>query len=496
MGGAMGRKEVDTQMTKHQYSRRAFLKTVGIGAAGLMTPSCLSIQSSRDERSADRPNIIFIMTDDQAAWAFAAAPNRDAYTPNIDRLCAEGARLMNCFVTTPVCSPSRASLLTSRYGSEVAITDFISNRKAGLDPAFATWSRVLADAGYATGLVGKWHLGDKDCYHPTLYGYKEFTGFRWGGRVSKDPQVEADGKVRVVPGYTPDILTDYAIDFVRRNEDGPFMLSLHFWAPHASTVHRTPQGRHTWLPLSKADWDMFRDKEVAVPNPDYPNLDKPRATRMMREYLASVASVDRNLGRLLKVLDELGLASNTIVIFTSDNGYNMGHNGIWGKGNGEWVLTDKRGDRPNLYDNSLRVPAIIRWPGRIAPGTTIGRTISFLDWFPTVLAMANWEAPPDEIVRGRNFLPLLLGESIAWDDDLFVQYSMRGAGDMRGYRTLEWKLVRDFKHVVKDGLYNLTDDPAETRNLLDSRDPKVEAVRQELDRRLLKRMSEINDPAL
>jgi uncharacterized sulfatase len=354
----------------------------------------------------------------------------------------------------------------------------------------------MADAGYVTALIGKWHLGDKDKYHPTLYGYKEFTGFRWGGEVSKDPKVEVNGEVGTIQGYTPDILTDYAIDFVRRRKDEPFMLSLHYWAPHASTVHRTAKGEHTWLPMRDEDWLPFKDMDPTIPNPDYPKLDVPRVKRMMREYLASVASVDRNLGSLLAAVDELGLTDNTVIIFTSDNGYNMGHNGVWAKGNAEWALTDNRKDRPNLYDNSLRVPTFVRWPGVIEPGTTVEQTISFLDWFPTVLAMAGLEVPRDSGVRGRNFLPLLKGEVVEWDDDLYVEYTMRGAGAMRSYRTPRWKLVRDFKHVIKDELYDLINDPAETRNLIDSSDLQVQQVRRLLNGKLMEKMRAINDPAL
>ena len=444
----------------------------------------------------DKPNIIFIMTDDQGPWAFAAAPDPDARTPGIDRLRSQSARLTNCFVTTPVCSPSRASLMTSRYGTEVGITDFIKSRRVGLDPAFATWPRILADAGYATALIGKWHLGDKDRYHPTLCGYTEFTGFRWGGRASKDPEVEVNGRVRRIPGYTPDILTDYAIDFIRRKKQGPFMMSLHYWAPHASTVHRAPDGGHTWLPLSHADFSKFENIDLKIPNPDYPNLDMPLVKRMMREYLASVASVDRNLARLLAVLDDLKLTNNTVVIFTSDNGYNVGHHAIEGKGNASWTLTDNRRERPNLYDNSLRVPTVIRWPNVIRPGTTVDQTVTFLDWFPTILAVAGVHVPKNQIIRGRNFLPLLKGRTIEWDNDLFVQYTMRGAGTMRAYRTTRWKLVRDFEHFIKDELYELVNEPAETINLIGSPDPRIQKIREALNEKLLQKMRSINDPVL
>ena len=479
------------------YTRRAFLKIAGACAASAAVPACTGARNPLTaDGPDDKPNIIFIMTDDQAPWAFGAAPNPDAYTPNINKLRSEGVRLTNCFVTTPVCSPSRASLLTSRYSTEVGITDFIKGKKAGLDPSFAAWPRMFAEGGYTTALNGKWHLGEKDQYHPRLFGYNEFTGFRWGGEVSKNPKIEVNGEVLQAQGYTPDILTDYAVDFIRRKKGGPFMLSLHYWAPHASTVSRAPDRGHTWLPLSQADFGRFENTDPGLPDPDYPKLDVPLVKRMMREYLGSVASVDRNLARILDILDELKLTDNTVVIFTADNGYNVGHNAVEGKGNASWTLTDNREERPNMYDNSLRVPALIRWPGFITPGTTIDQTISFLDWFPTVLAMAALSVPKDQTVRGRNFLPLLKGERLGWDNDLFVQYTMRGAGVMRAYRTPQWKLVRDFDHFIKDELYDLVNDPAEKTNLIDSPEVRIQDVRRSLEEKLLEKMRSIKDPAL
>jgi len=483
--------------------RRDFLKTVGCAAASLALPGCTYLRSPTSTSAAsDKPNVIFVMTDDQGPWAFGAAPDPNARTPNIDRLVAEGARLNNYFVTTPVCSPSRAALITSRYGAEVGIPDYLGGEPLPpwSDTQFPVWPRLLAEAGYATALVGKWHLGKEDKNHPTRFGYQHFAGFRTGGKTSKDPEVEINRKLTHVKGYTPDILTDLAVDFIRRSSDKPFLLSLHFWAPHANTANFTPDGDRTWLPLSEVDWSRFKNTDPAVPDPDYPKLDIPRLKRMMREYLASVAAVDRNLGRLLAVLEELKIARNTVVIFTSDNGYNMGHNGIWHKGNGRWILTDNRGHRPNLYDNSLKVPAIIRWPAVIKPKTVIDRTVTNLDWFPTILAMANIMPAADANLRGRNFLPLLKGKNPPWDDNLFAQYKMwswhQNGADLRCYRTTRYKLVRDFKHEGSDELYDLVADPNETKNLIDSSDPAIQKARRQLNEKLLTQMRLINDPTL
>ncbi len=443
-----------------------------------------------------RPNIVFLYTDDQGAWTTGHSGNTDAHTPNLDRIFREGAHLTNSFTTTPVCSPSRASLMVSRYGTELGITDYLNHSQEpdlGLDPATVTWPEVLQASGYATGLFGKWHLGKLDRYHPTASGFDEFSGFRTGGQISKDPEVEIKGEVRRVEGYTPDILTDLAIDFVRRHKDQPFLANVHYWAPHANTANRTPDNDRTWLPLSEADWTRFESLDPIVPDRDYPNLDIPRVKRMMREYLGSIASVDRNVGRLLDTLDELGLASKTIVIFSSDHGYNLGHHGIWHKGNGRWILTNNQGPRPNMFDRSLRVPAAVRWPGVIKPGTVVEETITNLDWYPTVLAAAGASLPQGELVRGRNILPLLKGESPPWDNDHYAEYKQYhfSLADQRTYRTPEWKLIRDFTNSGKDELFHLANDPGEQKNLIDSQDPEVVAARKRLEAKLLAKMEEI-----
>ncbi|MGH9633091.1 MAG: sulfatase family protein [Bryobacteraceae bacterium] len=468
-------------------NRRAFLLSVsaGLPAAGAQAPPRAS------ER---RPNIIFIQTDDQAPWALGLSGNEQARTPNLDTLFKQGAYLKNSFTVTPVCSPSRASLMTSRYGSELGITDWINPRvepELGLSPDVLTWSKALASAGYSNGLVGKWHLGTQDRYHPRVFGFQHFAGFRAGGTTPKDPELEIDGKVQRVPGFEPDVLTDEAIEFVRDNSGKSFLLSLQYRSPHAP-----------WLPVAEEDWAKFKDMEPKIPNPDYPNLDTERARKMMREYLASVSGVDRNVGRLLKELDRLKLSDNTVVIFTSDHGYNMAHNGIWHKGNGHWLTTDMRGlkgsdprvARPNMYDNSIRVPTAVKWPGVIRPGTVISQTVSNLDWFPTLLAMAQVKVPENAGIYGRNLIPLLKGARTAWNNDLYGEYSQHHyvQADLRMFRTPEWKLVRDFRNKGKDELYHLAKDPAENHNLIS--EPSAQQIRSKLDSALLARMRSLKDP--
>jgi len=446
-----------------------------------------------------RPNILFVYTDDQGPWAVGASGDPQFKTPNIDRLLRDGAHLVNAFTSTPVCSPTRASLMTSRYGTELGITDWINPRlepELGLDPQTVTWPEVLAEAGYATGLVGKWHLGVPDRFHPTKTGYRYFMGFRTGGTAVKDPTLEIDGAQKKFSGFTVNILTEHAMEFIRRNKDRPFLLSVHYRAPHAP-----------WLPLPEEDWAPFKALDPVIPNPDYPKLRVDYLKRVMREYLGSVASVDRNLGRMLGLLDELDLAGKTVVIYSSDHGYNVAHHAVLYKGNARWMLTEPppwtenvpKWQRPNLFDTSLRVPTAVRWPGVIKPGTVIPQTLSNLDWYPTILAIAGVEVPQDVLVRGRSFLPLLEGKEIPdWDNDLYAEYSMHHGArvHMRAVRTPKWKLVRDFLNRERDELYNLEKDPTETTNLIHDASPETQQVIQTLHGKILAKMRQLNDPAL
>jgi len=447
-----------------------------------------------------RPNILFLYTDDQAEWTLGCSGNPQAHTPHLDRLAAEGARFTQAFSVTPVCSPSRAELMTSRYGTELGILDFLANREhgkiaynpdGGLSPAVPTFTRALADAGYQNALVGKWHLGEEDRFHPRHHGFHHFAGFREGGTVVKNPILEIEGSPREFTGLTVDVLTENAVGFLRqRDPKRPFFLAVHYRSPHSP-----------WKPVSPEDEAPYRGGKMQLPQPDYPDLDTDGLERMMAEYLASVSGVDRNVGRLLETLRELKLDQSTIVIFSSDHGYNMGHNGIRHKGNGIWAtrtpppaLPDiDRKYRPNLYDESMRVPLLIRWPGVVSKGLKVDRVVTNLDWFPTLLAMAGLKPPADVLLHGRDFTPLLRGGKVPWDDELYGEYSMihYGIADMRCLRTPEWKLVLDFHNRSRDEFYDLKNDPAEHRNLIRDQRPEVRSVREQFTARLLQRKQEI-----
>lgn len=460
----------------------------------------------------ERPNILFVYTDDQAPWAVGVAGNPLVKTPHMDGLFRSGAYLVNSFTTTPVCSPSRASLMTSRYGTELGITDWIrpykKNKKSrnqkeepgemawGLDPAQTVWPRLLQKAGYETALIGKWHLGELDRYHPSKMGFAHFMGHRRGGWSTADPTLEKEGKETAMAGLTADILADEVVTFLKRERTKPFLCCWHTRAPHTR-----------WLPVSEEDeapYAKLPDEETWIPHSDYPGLDTKRVKRYMREYLSSVRSVDRNLGRVLATLDELGIAEKTIVIFTSDHGYAVGHNGIWHKGNGHWILKQSpamtnpnipKGQRPNMYDTSLRVPTAVRWPGVVKAGTVIEETVQNIDWFPTILAMAGVDMPEEAVVRGRDVTPLLRGEKVAWDNAYYGEYSTlhQSRTHMRCWRTPEYKLMRDFLNGGRDEFYDLRKDPGETTNLINTRDEHLQKVITEYDAAIRAKMTGIGD---
>ena len=205
----------------------------------------------------DRPSIVFLYTDDQAQWAMGAYGNREIRTPNLDRLARQGVRFRNAFTVTPVCSPSRASLMTSLYSTEFGISDWIDPNKEpelGLALSAITWPELLKGAGYTTQLMGKWHLGTRDHFHPTLQGFDQFLGFRDGSNKPINPRLEVEGTVRDLKGSLPDLLVDEGIRFVEASKHRPFLLSIHFRAPH------TP-----YAPVPEQDSARYQTLDPTIP---------------------------------------------------------------------------------------------------------------------------------------------------------------------------------------------------------------------------------------
>lgn len=448
----------------------------------------LGAATQRSESPPARMNLVAIVTDDQGEWSIGAYGNRDARTPNIDRLAREGARFVNSFVVTPVCSPSRASYLTGRYGSDLGITDWISPAEntagVGLSAQVPTWTQVLKQNGYATALVGKWHLGEQPQYHPTRFGIDHFFGFLAGGNSPMNPVLEVAGRQQKLEGSLPDLLVDDAVRFIEENRGRPFALLVHFRAPHQ------PYG-----PVPSPDRDAVNTIDPAVPS--FPGIDESQVKQFTREYYASIHSVDRNIGRLTSRLGQLGMIDRTILMFASDNGYMIGHHGLHSKGNASWMLDGVRGPtRPNMFEESIRVPLVVRWPGVVRPGMEIREPVTNLDVFPSVLGMLGIAPPGNPSPDSADYSPLLRGVSIKWRDTVFGEYDLHheAMDFMRMVRTPHWKLVRHYQSTLFNELYDLTADPHESRNLYN--DPAHRAVRDRLQAELDGWMRKRNDPLL
>ncbi|QQS46558.1 MAG: sulfatase-like hydrolase/transferase [Acidobacteriota bacterium] len=432
-------------------------------------------------------NIVSIVTDDQAIWSIGAYGAREAVTPNMDRLAREGARFNNAFVTTPVCSPSRVAFLTGLYGTQAGITDYLTPDEGasgmGLPASALTWPGVLQQNGYRTALFGKYHLGTQAEFHPTRRGFHYFMGSQQGSFAPVNPRLEVNGRVTEVKGAGSDIVMDDALRWIEANKDRPFAALIHFREPHLP-----------YTPMPEEDTRPFKNLDPTIP--DVKGLDREQVKQFYRDYYASVHAVDRNLGRLLAALERLNLDRRTIVIFQSDHGYNIGHHGIHSKGNGYVIAGGVNGPkRPNMWDTSLRIPLLIRWPGVLQGGTEIDETVLNLDMFPSVLGMLKIKAPPDYRHNGKDFSPLLFGLRDAnWRTEIFGQYDLHNAGlaYMRMLRTTEWKLVRHYRANELDELYDLKNDPGELRNLY--KNPGYRDVRERLQQRLDERMKVINDP--
>jgi len=453
--------------------------------------------------------VLIIYTDDHARWAMGAYGNDDIHTPNMDRLAAEGMRFTRGF-TKPVCSPSRAMLLTGQYSHRLGIPDYIPYGNPihvdnGLPAGTPTIASLLKGVGYTTGLIGKWHLGYGEKYYPTRFGFDTAEGFRYiapgkqykgVGQIpylvdGEERQRNDFGKSATIASDCTTILADRSIDFIKSNCDKPFFLLTTFYRPHLA-----------WKPVPEKDYARYKDRPVAIPDHrGDSNVSKDELEELTRLYYANITCVDRNMGRMLSALEELDLARNTIVIFIGDNGFMVGQHGLLGKGNARRLHLDagkrqrrERDTRANMFDESVLVPFVIRWPGVVKPGTTSDAMVSTIDILPTMAEIMDVENPPK--VDGRSLLSLLRADPNALRRDAYCDtYDMiyLGVGGekphMRMIRTDDWKLVlyQDEQDKPLDGgsrheLFHLKADPGELGNLYGK--PSAEDIQQELEARL------------
>ncbi|HKX28278.1 MAG TPA: sulfatase [Blastocatellia bacterium] len=446
------------------------------------------------------PNIVFIMSDDHAAQAISAYGGGLIRTPNIDRLAREGLKFERCFVTNSICTPSRAAIMTGKYSHLNGVPVFNH-----LETSQPLLSKYLQQAGYHTGLIGKWHLGGQNPSRPEdgkPAGF-DYWNILPGQGAYFDPLMIEMGERKKLKGYTTDLLTDLSIDFIKnRPPDRPFFLMFHHKAPHRNWQ---PDERHRRQfenyepPIPATFDDDYRGKSDA-PRQATNHLDtdlteadlklKPPAglsgaelkrwkfKRYLRDYLACVASIDDNLGRFLDYLDQTGLAEKTMVIYTSDQGFFLGEHNMF--------------DKRFMYEESLRMPFLIRWPGRIRPGTVNREMILNVDFAPMMLEAAGLKVPAE--MQGRSFLPLLLGRQPKdWRTSMYYRYYHPGDHNVAahyGLRTERYKLIF-FNRLDQWELYDLRKDPTEMHNLY--ADPAAAGLVKRLKAELYRLKRELKD---
>ncbi len=437
-------------------------------------------------------NLIAIVTDDQAAWTMGCYGGTEIPTPNFDRLAATGARFENAFTHTPVCSPSRGTYLTGMMPTQLGYTDWLNDKQAkthGITPATPTWPSVLAERGFTTGHIGKWHVGSKPDSLPWNNGIREFTGCLGGGWApDKVNFIDEKGGKHSPPGFSVEICTDLAMKFTDEHRDKPFALLVHYREPHAA-----------YIPMP--DVDMKTSRAATLHTPDYPGLKQPHTDKERRDYYASIAALDRNLGRLLDHLENTGLADRTVILFTSDHGYNIGDHGIQHKGNARWITEDKFGQsRPNMFDTSIRVPLLVRHPRAAKAGIVVREWVTNADMFASSIGLLGVKKPASMPAASRDWSPAVLGgmpDAAAFPKELFGQYDLiNDAAErrMRMIRTDRWKLVLHLNAPAQNELYDLTADAGERTNLFGR--PGTETTVGELTTSLRKRMEAIKDPRI
>jgi len=387
------------------------------------------------------PNILFIMADDLGYADLSCYGRRDFQTPAIDRLAREGMRFTQAYANSPVCSATRTALLTGRYQYRlpIGLEEPLAGRAVGLPPDQPTLASMLRDCGYATALVGKWHLGAHPHYGPLKSGYEHFWGFRGGALdyFSHDTIAGKDLWSNDQPvsqqGYLTDLLADKSIEMLRTlaADVRPFFMSLHFNAPH-------------W-PWEGPD-DEAESRRLAALEPGFDNMFSYDAGSQ-KTYAAMVTRMDWQIGRIREALRQLGILDNTIIIFTSDNG-------------GEryadtWPFTGKKGE---LLEGGLRIPAIVRWPRHVAAGTLSEQTVMSMDWLPTLLAAAGASPTPGYRSDGISLLPAL-GGAPAIQRTLFWRYLNM---NQEACRQGDWKYLKILDNTF---LFNIAEDPLERANL-------------------------------
>ena len=419
----------------------------------LLSSAVSSASATFTKAQPKRPNVVMFMTDDHGAWASSVYGCAEMHTPNLAKLAAGGTKFERAFAATPVCSPSRATYLTGTLPSRHGVQDWLRPVDAFGDKSrrwlegLTTYSSVLAKDGYRCGMTGKWHMGQDDT---AQQGFSYWATVPGGGGTFRDAEFVHNGKAVTKAGFKEDAIGDFALDFLATQPAEPFYLLVPFYAPHTPYDFQPEEDRAHYKDSKFGCFPRVARHPWANKGLAKDHLNE----NSMRGYSSLVTGMDRNVGRVLDYLDRSGLRANTTVVFTADQGYNTGHHGVWGKGNGTWPF--------NMYEESIRVPLIWNHPGRIAAGRTLRPMVSSYDYFPTLLDWLGIASPAAGAADrpGRSYAGFLRGKApAAWQNRLYFEYSM-----VRAVRTENLKLVMRTKEWESE-LFDLEADPGETRSV-------------------------------
>ena len=440
----------------NRISRRGFLGATGAALLAGVAPRIAAAASGR------KPNIVFILIDDMGWTDAGCYGNRFHETPSIDTLASQGMRFTDAYAACPVCSPTRASIMSGQYPAHVGITDFIPghqrpyaklkvpvNRTQYLPLDIVTLAEALKPAGYTCGCFGKWHLGGRE-HFPDAQGFDDWlvsNGRHFDFRTTPPTEIEKDA-------YLSEFLTGQAERFLEENKARPFCLYLSHFAVH--------------VPLEARQ--ALIEKYEKKPKPEE-GINNP-------VYAAMVEHVDHSVGRVMAKLDELGLAGNTLVVFTSDNGgLRQRYDLLGGLVTSNAPLRDEKG---TVYEGGIREPLIVRWPGVVEPGSTCSEPVTSVDYYPTLVDIAGAPSPGGQALDGVSIRPLLAQsgglnrEAIYWHYPHYHHSTPAGA-----VRAGDWKLIEFFEDGRLE-LYNLADDISESRNLAAKFPEKALELREKL----------------
>ena len=480
----------------NKQTRREFLKDAGFAAisGGLLSrlSGCVTTSQIKSERKP--PNIIFIMTDDHASHALSCYGSKINKTPNLDRIAKEGMRFTNCFCTNSICAPSRAVILTGKYSHLNGVID----NAVEFDGSQQSFPKLLQKAGYETAIVGKWHLKSD----PTGFDYWNILP---GQGIYHNPVLIEMGQRKKYTGYVTDIITDLCLAWLKERSGGkPFCLMYHHKAPHREWE---PDDKHAKMyedidiPLPETFNDDYKTRCAAVRQQEMTiehhlnekdlkmkppegltgqELKKWKYQRYIKDYLRCVASVDDNVGRLLDYLDSSGLAENTIIFYTSDQGFYLGDHG--------WF------DKRFMYEHSLRMPLLVRYPKKIKAGSINNDIVLNLDFAPTFLDLAGAAVPGD--MQGHSLRPILHRNTPKnWRDSMYYHYyeypAVHSVKRHYGVRTKRYKLIHFYYDIDAWELYDLEKDPNELNNVYDN--PAYAEIGQQLKVELQRLREEYKD---